>query len=739
MQISAAISEALAIQRLISTELLKSRTMPEKLNKILKAFVDSTKADSALLYATVDENYLELVGEWKAQNYKSNIRYNEDSIGRSAASKRTIRETLQAQNITLLSIPVTRMNLTIGALVLTKSGIEAFDDAEVEKAETLALALPDLFGHKEFLEFRNQIIREKGIVVRDALHGTSLNKGYGVGKAVLHHRHRELVNIFTDNIELEKSKLEEGRQRMVAYFDDKIDQAGNYIGNTTDIMEAYRMFAMDKGWYKKINNDIEKGYTAEAAVEHVYEDMWNKLSATNDPYLKERLYDLRDVSDRLRAFIAGDNQPAAQIAPDEDIVIIAQTMGPSDLMDYKYENIRGLIIEDCTPTMHVVIVAKALNIPVIAKIHGILKEIKVGEVIAINGNEAMVYTHPSEKQIAEYQKKSVRLHKVFAELEKLKDKPTVTLDNIKIKLAMNYGLDLDYEYLKPTNCDGIGLYRTEITFMSADKMPDVESQEKQYKKLFDAMGNKKIFFRSLDVGSDKFLPYWGEMKEENPALGWRSIRITLDRRALLRQQIRAMLRAAAGKELNVMFPMVSSLQEFLEAKETLMLEYEREQQRKKPTAREVKVGIMIEVPSVLFQLDELLQKVDFISVGTNDLYQFVFACDRGNPRLSNRYDVLSAPFLKLMKKIVDKAMQYRVHCSVCGEMASNPLEAMALIGLGYRNLSVSGARYAQVKNMIRSMNTEDVEDYIKTLMKSPKTSIRPQLTAYAYDHAIAIE
>ena len=499
------------------------------------------------------------------------------------------------------------------------------------------------------------------------------------------------------------------------------------------------MFAMDKGWYKKITADIEKGYTAEAAVEHVYEDMWNKLSATNDAYLKERLYDLRDVSDRLRAFIAGDNQSVAQIAPDEDIVIIAQTMGPSDLMDYKYENIRGLIIEDCTPTMHVVIVAKALNIPVIAKIHGILKEIKVGEMIAVNGNEAMVYTHPSAKQIAEYQKKSVRLHKVFAELEKLKQKPTITLDGIKINLAMNYGLDLDYEYIKPSNCDGIGLYRTEITFMSAEKMPDVESQERQYKKLLDAVVNKKVIFRSLDVGSDKFLPYWGEMKEDNPALGWRSIRITLDRRALLRQQIRAMLRAAAGKELNVMFPMVSSLQEFIEAKETLMLEYEREQQRKQPTAREVKVGIMIEVPSVLFQLDELLQAVDFVSVGTNDLYQFVFACDRGNPRLSDRYDVLSAPFLKLMKKIVDKATQYKVYCSVCGEMASNPLEAMALIGLGYRNLSVSGARFAQIKNMIRSMNVEDVEDYIKTLMKSPKTSIRPQLTAYAYDHAIAID
>lgn len=737
MQTSDAVNGALAIQRLISSELSKQSSMSEKLKKILKAFVDATSAKSALLYATIDENYLELMADWQAQNYKSNIRYNEGEIGRCASFKRTIAEVLLAENTVVICVPIVRLNMTIGVLALFKSGTDSPEEQEAEYVETLALSLPDLLSDKEFTQYRNQLVRQKGIVVREALHGSSLNKGFGVGKAVLHHRHRELINIFAENIELEKSKLAEGRERMVAYFDSKIEQAGNYIGNTTEIMEAYRMFATDKGWYKKITADIEKGYTAEAAVEHVYEDMWNRLSATSDPYLKERLYDLRDVSDKLRTFIAGDDD-AAQVSPDDDIVIIAQTMGPADLMDYNYENIRGLIIEDCTPTMHVVIVAKALNIPVIAKIHGILKEIKAGEIIAVNGDDAMVYTHPSEKLIAEYKKKSVRLHKLFAELEKLKKVPTMTLDNVKIKLAMNYGLDLDFQYLQPTNCDGIGLYRTEITFMSSEKMPDVDTQERQYKRLFDEMGSKKIIFRSLDVGSDKFLPYWGDLKEENPALGWRSIRITLDRRALLRQQIRAMLRAAAGKELNVMFPMVSSLQEFLEAKETLMLEYEHEKQRKKPTAKNVKVGIMIEVPSVLFQLDELLQEVDFISVGTNDLYQFVFACDRANPRLSNRYDVLSAPFLRLMQKIVEKAAQYKVYCSVCGEMASNPIEAMALIGLGYRNLSVAGARYAAIKKMICSMRVEDVEDYVKTLLKSPKTSIRPQLMAYAYDHTIAI-
>ena len=735
MNNSGIVSEALAIQKIISEELSAKSSMSEKIHKFLKTLTDTLKTDEALLYATVDENYLELMGQYNAGSYKNNIRYEEGVIGCSAAAK--VIKTGVDEKKSLISIPVTRLHITIGVIVFIKHGTSGYDDMQTEEAETLCLPLTDLLTSRTFEDYKNQIIKEKGIVVRDALHGVSINKGYGVGKAVLHYRQRELVNIFADNVELEQSKLAEGRRKMVEYIDKKIAQAGSYMGNTTEIMEAYRLFALDKGWYKKISADIAKGYTAEAAVEHVYEDMWSKLSATSDPYIKEKLYDLRDVSDRLRAFIGGENEQQF-ISGDEDIVVIAQSMGPADLMDYNYTRIKALVIEECSPTMHVVIVAKALNIPVIAKIYGVLKEVKAGEVVAVDGNEGTLYPNPSEKLIAEYQKKSVGRQKIFEELEALSSKPTKTKDDIKINLALNYGLDLDYDYIKPTHCDGIGLYRTEITFMSADKMPDVESQRKQYSRLFEALDNKKIIFRSLDVGSDKFLPYWGEIKEDNPAIGWRSIRITLDRRSILRQQIRAMLRAAAGKELNVMFPMISTCEEFLEAKETLILEYEREKQRGRPTAVKVNVGIMIEVPSVLFQLDEILQQVDFVSVGTNDLYQFVFACDRGNPRLTARYDVLSAPFLKLMKMIVDKAGQYKVYCSVCGEMASNPLEAMVLIGLGYRNLSVSGAAYANVKKMILSMNNEDVADYVRSLLKSAKTSVRPQLLAYAYDHTIAI-
>ena len=274
--------------------------------------------------------------------------------------------------------------------------------------------------------------------------------------------------------------------------------------------------------------------------------------------------------------------------------------------------------------------------------------------------------------------------------------------------------------------------------MSSNKMPDVDEQLSFYSKIMDKAGNKKVIFRSLDVGSDKLLPYWAFSGEGNPAIGWRSIRITLDRRAILRQQLRAFIRATKNKELNVMFPMISCLSEFEEAKETLLLELEHEKSRSNIAPSAVNVGMMIEVPSLLFQLDDILPYTDFVSIGTNDLAQFVFACDRTNNRLMYRYDVLSAPFLRILKEIIDKCKEHKVMCSVCGEMASNPLEAMALVGLGYRNLSASGATFYKVKKMIRSVNAEQLADYIKTLLKTTSRSLRSQLVAYANDHGIEI-
>ncbi len=751
---SPAINKAMDILRQLRTITEGQDTLPVKLENIVRLIAEQMSADAASFYIAVDGSRLELFAAYglnpEAQ-HRVSFRFGEGLTGEVAQNNRTLNvadawshpkfahkpELGEEQYKSFLGVPLIRWSRSIGVLSVQTREIREFSSLDVEILETVAMVLSEIVSSDEMAELKKGLSKGNNLNEREKLKGISLSKGYGLGTCIVHRRRQAVTKIFAEDKEKELHRLELAYGQMNADLDEKFASTKLGIGEHVEILDAYRMFARDKGWYKKITDNIHSGLTAEAAVERAYEDMWNRLSGTSDSYLKERLHDLRDVADRLPSYLSGDYGSIKGVNAD-DLIVVAQTMGPADLMDYDYSKIRGLIIEDGTPTMHVAIVAKALNIPVVAKIRGIFEEAKTGELIAVDGTDGYVYMHPSAVVQEKFKAKIAEKDRLQARLAELKELPAQTKDGVKINLYLNVGLAFDLDYIETTNCDGIGLYRTEIPFMASDVMPDVERQMGYYKELMDKAGDKKVIFRSLDVGSDKLLPYWGNVGEENPAIGWRSIRITLDRRAILRKQVRAFLRAAAGKELNVMFPMVANLSEFEEARETLLIELEREKRRGENVPSKVNVGLMIEVPSVIFQLDAILKQADFISIGTNDLAQFIFACDRGNPRLTERYDVLSAPFLSMMGEIVSKANAAGVYCSVCGEMASNPIEALALIGLGYRNLSMSGSSFGRVKSMVRTMNAEDVEDYVHTLLKSQKRTLRPQLISYAYDHGIEI-
>ncbi len=737
-----AANQAMNIFRQIQQVVSENGEPAVKLENALRILTKSFNADAAVCYVTVDDNYLELLSQYGVEQnaFKNNIRYGEGFVGNIAARQRSLSNIDQNSPFykALLGVPLLRWNRTSGLILIAHKQPLQFTPDEVEILETIAPFLTATLFSEEMVAYKKKLIKSRGLNLKDRLKGVILNKGYGVGSAVVHQRRRALTKIFAEDKTRELTRLEDAKERMNKSLDEKFNATRLGIGEHTDILETYRMFARDKGWYQKISDNIENGLTAEAAVERAYEDAWNRLSSTSDIYLKERLHDLRDVADRLRLFLSGDDEKTNPIKSNEDIIIVAQTMGPADLMDYDHTKIRGLIIEDGTPTMHVSIVAKALNIPVIAKIRGIFKDVKEGEILALDGQEGYVYINPADDIVQKFKSRQKNMALLLEQLQKLRRFPNKTADGTKINLSINVGLDFDFDYLDSTKCDGVGLYRTEIPFMSSEKMPSVQDQIDFYKRLIEKAGRKKIIFRSLDAGSDKLLPYWNDMHEDNPAIGWRSIRITLDRRAILRKQMKAFLKATKGLELNVMFPMISSLEEFMEAKETLLLEIEKEKRRGEEIPKKVNIGLMIEVPSIIFQLDDVLKEADFISVGTNDLAQFIFACDRGNPRLSDRYDVLSAPFLRVLLEIIKKADKAGVLCSVCGEMASNPVEAMALIGLGYQRLSVAGSAYGNIKNMIRSLRVQDITDYMQTLLHSPKRTLRPQLLAYAHDHGIAI-
>ncbi len=748
------LDKAAKMSKLFTKIINGKNDISKQFEKLVTMLTEQMNVDASACFLVVDDNYLELFASKGLNPQVTNrisLKVGEGIVGKIASSKcsQVIEKITEHPDFiyranadeekynSFVGVPVIRWGRSIGVLCLYRKDIYDFSRQEVEDIETLAMLIAEWIASDAVREYKNKFIKLKGQNTRDKVKGVSLSRGYGYGYAVVHRRRQIVSKIFAEDKQAELLRLSQAHTQMNQDLDKKFNSSKLGLGEHADILDAYRMFAQDKGWYNKIASHVEGGLTAEAAVERAYEDMWKRLSGTQDVYLKERLHDLRDVADRLLAYLCGDNTDIKTSDLDA-IVIVAQTMGPADLMDYDYHKIKALILEDGTATMHVSIVAKALGIPVVSKIKGIYKEIRSGEILAVNGDEGVVYLHPSDKIISSFKSKIAEKEHLAAQLEELKSVASVTLDGQNVNMYINVGLDFDLNYIDSTNCDGIGLYRTEIPFMAAEQMPDVDHQVAYYKKLMDKAGDKKVVFRSLDVGSDKLLPYWTYSGEENPAIGWRSIRITLDRRAILRQQMRAFIRAAAGKELNVMFPMIANLTEFKDAKETLLIELEKERKRTQNVPKKVNVGLMIEVPSVVFQLEAILPEADFISVGTNDLAQFVFACDRTNNRLSDRYDVLSVPFLRILQEIISKAKKANVFCSVCGEMASNPIEAMVLLGLGYRNLSISGASFGKVKKMIRSANTQELSDYISTLLDFNQRTLRPQLIAYANDHSIEI-
>ena len=724
---------ALAVIRKIHNE----QSMPkniEQLNSIAKIIAEETQAVSVYIYIRAEEVSLECIASSIDKELPKAVRIGEGVVGKVGMDNHT--SFVKTKDLFKIATPLRRWNKAIGVLLVNYAKPHEYDETEAESLETICLFLSELVASEEMSQYIRKFIKSRGIVAKDHMKGVVINAGYGLGNVVVHRRRKAVTKMFSKNKEKELQSLEIARKKMNEDLEKKLNPQNISNSEHIEILDAYRMIANDKGWYKRIISHIDSGLTAEAAVEQAYAEMWNRLSGATDTYLKERLHDLRDIADRLRFYLNGDNDK--QNIEYQDIVVVASSMGPADLMDYDYKKIRALIIEDCTPTMHVAIVAKALNVPVISSIEGLFKEVKEGSLIAVDGSDGSVYINPPKEIVQKISAKMAEKAQELERIQKLKNLKSRTKDKERINLYINIGMEFDFDYVKSTNCDGVGLYRTEIPFMSAEKMPDIEKQVQCYKRLLDVANGKKVIFRSLDVGSDKLLPYWKNIDEENPAIGWRSIRITLDRRAILHKQMRAFIRAASGQELYVMFPMISNLEEFMEARETFMYAYEREKKEGYLLPSEVHLGLMIEVPSVVFQLREIFKYCDFISVGTNDLYQFFFACDRGNTRLNGRYDVLSAPFLSYMKKIIKEANRANVLCSVCGEMASNPLEAMALIGLGFRNLSVSSSSYGKVKAMIRSMSAKDVEDYLNNIMSSSRRTLRPQLKAYAVDHSIEI-
>ncbi len=409
------------------------------------------------------------------------------------------------------------------------------------------------------------------------------------------------------------------------------------------------MFAYDRGWAHRLEEAVRTGLTAEAAVERVQSDTRARMLRVTDPYLRERLHDLDELANRLMHQLLGqDYAPERERLP-ENAVLVARSMGPAALLDYDRRRLRGLVLEEGGPTSHVAIVARALGIAAVGEIANATGLVDPGDAIIVDGTTGELHVRPMPDMEAAYiERVRLRARRQLQYLA-LRDRPCVTKDGVPVTLMLNAGLAVDLPHLEETGAAGIGLFRTEMQFMVAEEQPRAADQFALYRAVLDAAGERPVTFRTLDIGGDKVVAYMRNVEEENPALGWRAIRLGLDRPGLLRTQLRALLRAAGGRELKLMFPMIATVEEFDEARELVEREltYLRRHGHKLPERADV--GSMVEVPSLLYQLDELLERADFLSVGSNDLMQFFYAADRGNARVADRFDTLSAPMLRALQ------------------------------------------------------------------------------------------
>jgi phosphotransferase system enzyme I (PtsP) len=729
----------------------------QRLDKVVTLIAADMVAEVCSCYVMRAGEVLELFateGLLKTAVHETRLRVGEGLVGDIAAHARTLAlsdaqshpnfayrpETGEEIFHSLIGVPIIRGGRVIGVLVVQNKTSRNYTEEEAETLETVAMVLAELVGAGELIG-RDELASVDGnAVLPTRLEGAKLTGGIGIGVAVMHEPQIIIDKLIAEDPDIEKLRLREAMGAMRHKLDEMFEAQDLAMGGETrDLLETYRMFAEDAGWMARITEAINSGLTAEAAVQKVHEDTRVRMSQVTDPYLRERLHDLEDIANRLLGHLVGKEGGSASRGDlPENTVLVCRSLGPTELLDYDRKKLRAIVLEDGSPTMHVAILARALEIPMIGRVQDALRRINNNDQVIVDADNAQVFVRPSDDIHDAYSASQKARAAKLATYAAMRDLPAVTLSGEEVRLLINAGLLVDVQQIQSTGADGIGLYRTEMPFMSEPRMPDVKRQTTLYSNILDQADGKVVTFRTLDVGSDKLLPYWHADREDNPALGWRSIRITLDRPAVLRHQLRALLRAGSGRRLFIMFPMVAEVAELDRLRAILALETNHQAEQGVAPPSELKVGAMMEVPALAWQMPALLDRVDFLSIGSNDLAQFMFAVDRGNPRISDRYDVLSPGMLSFLRSIASAAREKNVPLSVCGEMAGRPLDAMALLGVGVRALSMSGPQVGPVKAMLRSLSLPSLESYMEGLYNLPVRSVREELRHFAVDHGVIL-
>src|SRR3569833_7749 len=698
----------------------------DRLDKIVNLIAENMHADVCSFYVLRDDGALELFATYGLKResvHMTTLRLGEGLVGLIAAQADPLSledapshpafayrpETGEDPFKAFLGVPVLRAGQTLGVLVVLFRVLRIYTDDEIEAMLTTATILVEMIVTSEF----DTLIKPgQDIDLRRprTFVGSSFTEGTALGQVVLHDPRVVVTNFIAEDTAQEVKRLDDALATMRVSIDDMLSH-GDMQSDTEhrEILETYRMFANARGWVDRLGEAIANGLTAEAAVERVQNDTRARMLRSTDPYIRDRLHDFDDLANRLLRVLTGDGTAPTKRELPENAILVARNMGPAELLEYDRTRLRAIVLEEGGATAHVAIVARSLGLVAVGRAENIVSIAENGDDIIVDGPAGTVHLRPTPELEQNYVDK-VRLGaKRRAHYLELKDKPAITKDGVNITLLHNSGLVADLPMLNDTGAEGVGLFRTELQFMIASRLPKVQEQVGLYREAIRISAGRPIVISLLDVGGDKVIPYLRSAPEENPAMGFRSLRLALDRPGLLRTQVRALLTAADGGPMKILVPMVTETWEFVETKRVVKLELERLIRSGLKPPSKLEIGAMIEVPSLLFELDHVLPESDFVSIGSNDLIMCMNAADRTNARVNKAYDPIGLPRLRALRHIVDMAKRYGVPITMCGELAGRTVEALALLAIGMTRLSMSPPAIGPIKEMVLGMELKPIQ------------------------------
>ena len=639
-------------------------------------------------------------------------------------------------------VPIVRRERAVGVLCVQHVDPRRYEEVEIEALQTVAMVLSELIGSAGLVDDEDAALgpQQTGPV---RLNGLALVKGLASGVAVYHQPRVTIEHVMAEDRDAELQRVYLAFDKMREQIDRMASQAEFGVGGEhEEVLETYKMFAYDEGWSRRIIEAIDSGLTAEAAIERVQQRTRMRMRQIDDPLLADRMHDLEDLSNRLLRTVSGQMGTAASMGLRQDSILIARNLGPAELLEYDKRRLKGVVLEEGSLTAHVVIVARAMGIPVLGRVRGLRGAVRDGDPLLLDASQGTVTVRPLPAMNEAFEARFAKSKERQAAYAALRDVEPFTRCGTRITVLMNAGLRDDMPNLALTGADGVGLFRTEFQFLVSATLPARERQTRLYRDVLEAAGNRPVVFRTVDIGGDKVLPYLrhndGEL-EENPAMGWRALRVALEREGLLKVQARALLEAAAGRTLNVMFPMVSEPWEFDAARSVFESQREFLKKQKKLLPESIRYGAMLEVPALAEQLDLIAPRLSFLSIGTNDLTQFLFAADRSHPKLAERYDWLSPAILRFLRRVLLSLAGHNVDVTVCGEMGGRRLEALALLGLGIHRLSITPASVGPIKELVRKIDLSEISAAMKQWLSSPPPNMREALTLWAQERGIEVD